>query len=98
MREATLAAPPGPPLPTSLPGVSVALAASVTLYSLSLSLVGGQALAGSVDYTGIAALVTAFSGLIATVGAIYLGARRRDDSTAKAIELLKELQAKDEEP
>lgn len=75
----------------------MALGLGVTLYSLSLSLVGGQALAGAVDYTGIAALITAVSGLIATVGAIYLSARRRDDSTAKALELLKELQAKDED-
>lgn len=47
------------------------------------------------DLTAIAAIITSASTLIASVGAIYLGNRRRgEDASAKALELLLQLQAK----
>ena len=48
---------------------------------------------GGLDLTGIAALVTAFSGLVATIGAIFLGLRQRSsDSADRALAMLLELQ------
>lgn len=47
------------------------------------------------DFMGMAALVTAVSGLIATVGAIYLGSRKKSNDTAEqALKLLLEIQQK----
>jgi ammonia channel protein AmtB len=42
---------------------------------------------GGTDFAGIATLVTAISGLVATVGAIIIGLRKKTDSD-KLLELL----------
>ncbi len=40
---------------------------------------------GDVDLAGIAAIVTAVSGLIATLSALYLGSRKRSSDVAEEL-------------
>lgn len=43
------------------------------------------------DYAGLAALITACSGFLATVGAIFIGVRKRSENDNKVIELLQKM-------
>lgn len=49
------------------------------------------------DYAGLAALITACSGFIATIGAIYIGSRKKSASDDKVIELLEQMVKKPRE-
>lgn len=72
---------------------------AVTAASTAVAAAAGGA-AGGTDYAGIAAVITSISGVIATIGAIYLGSRRRgaSDTAEAALKLLLEMQKKDTKP
>ena len=60
------------------------------LTSLGLS-AADAAQSGGLDLLGIAAVITALSGLIATVGALVIGLRRKDASNDALVQALEKL-------
>ena len=68
--------------------------AGAWLVSAGIGVTAADAAGSSgVDFAGLAALITAFSGLVATLGAIYLGSRKKpNDATEEALKLLLEIQ------
>lgn len=65
------------------------------LSSLGISAARAQE-AGGLDLLGIAAVITAVSGLVATIGALVIGLRKRDSSNDALVEVLKQLADKEE--
>lgn len=60
------------------------------LSSLGLSAVDA-AQSGGLDLLGIAAVITALSGLIATIGALVIGLRKKDSSNDALVQALEKL-------
>lgn len=63
----------------------------VGLLLSSLGLSAANAADGGLDLLGIAAVITALSGLIATVGALVIGLRRKDASNDALVQALEKL-------
>ena len=60
------------------------------LTSLGLS-AADAAQSGGLDLLGIAAVITAISGLVATIGALILGLRKKDSSNDALVQALEKL-------
>lgn len=74
------------------------LGGPAALISAALGVLGVEQVADSgPDLQGIALLITSISGLIATIGALVIGLRKRDDTTERMLKILEE-QAKKDEP
>ena len=66
------------------------------LTSLGLS-AADAAQSGGLDLLGIAAVITAVSGLIATIGAIVIGLRRKDQTNDALVKALEDLAKRERE-
>lgn len=70
---------------------------AVGLWSSSGLAAAAEVTATGPDYAGIAALVTACSGLLATIGAFLIGMRRKAEVDDRVVKLLEEMTKKNEE-
>lgn len=72
------------------------LSGGVGLLFTSLGLSAADAAqSGGLDLLGIAAVITAISGLVATIGALILGLRKKDASNDALIQALEKLAEKE---
>lgn len=70
----------------------------VSLLLTSLGLTAADAASsGGLDLLGIAAVITAVSGLIATVGALVIGLRRKDQTNDALVKALEDLAKRERE-
>jgi ribose/xylose/arabinose/galactoside ABC-type transport system permease subunit len=73
---------------------TIAVGVAVSLQGSTIVMTD-QAVNNGIDFAGLAALITAVSGLVATVGALILATRRRSNDTEALVKMLLEHQSKD---
>lgn len=73
-----------------------AVPVGLLLSSLGLTAARAQE-AGGLDLLGIAAVITAVSGLIATIGALVIGLRKKDASNDALVKALEDLAKRERE-
>lgn len=71
--------------------------------TLAVTLAGGLAVAateatGGPDWFAVAAVITSISGLLGTLGGLWLAARRRGNASDEALQLLREALKHQEPP